>query len=164
MRQPISRILAAALALAALAGPAFAGVVEEKNKAIARKVLEEVLGQGKIEENESIYSPGFVVHNETRDAGREEDRAATRGWRQAFPDLKITVDKIIAEGDLVAVRFFAEGTNTGTGNGIPATGKSIHLSAVSIFRIVDGKVTDEWTAFDSLRLIQQLGLPVPDPR
>jgi steroid delta-isomerase-like uncharacterized protein len=88
----------------------------------------------------------------------EEDQAALKGWHQAFPDLSIVPEKLIADGDQVAVYWIARGTNTGTGNGLPATGKKAEQSGITIWRIVDGKIKEEWSAFDQLSLMQQLGL------
>jgi steroid delta-isomerase-like uncharacterized protein len=65
---------------------------------------------------------------------------------------------LIAEGDLVAIYWIARGTNTGTGNGLPATGKKAELAGITIWRIVDGKIKEEWSAFDELSMMQQLGL------
>jgi steroid delta-isomerase-like uncharacterized protein len=147
------------VALIVLCGEsAFAGEVEEKNKAVARTVLEEVLGQGKMDEYEALYAPSYVSHGSARDATRAEDRETTKAWRQAFPDLKINIDKLFAEGELVAARFIAEGTNTGAGNGLPATGKRIRIAGMTILRIVDGKIVEEWTSFDQLDFLRQLGL------
>jgi steroid delta-isomerase-like uncharacterized protein len=145
------------LMVLAVALPAFAGELEEKNKAVARTALEEMLGRGRIEENEAIYSPDYVSHG-SRDIGRAEDRETTKGWRQAFPDLRVHIDKILAEGDLVSVRFIAEGTNTASGLGLPATGKSIRIVGTTILRIVDGKILEEWPSFNQLDLMRQLGL------
>jgi steroid delta-isomerase-like uncharacterized protein len=158
MFRQILRALPVVIAISTLASPAFAGELEEKNKAVARIVFEEVLGRGRIEENEKFYSPDFVAHGAKRDSGRAEDREATKGWRQAFPDLTMTVDKIVAEGDLVVVRFIGEGTNTGSGNGLPATGKHLKAAGITIFRIVDGKIKEEWSSFDQMDLLTQLGL------
>lgn len=80
------------------------------------------------------------------------------GWRDAFPDLKITVDKQVAEGDLVAVRWTARGTNTGAGNGIPATGRAVQTMGTTLFRVADGRIAEEWTCADSLGLMKQLGM------
>jgi steroid delta-isomerase-like uncharacterized protein len=149
------RLLSAAIVLAI---PAFAGEVEERNKAVARTVFEEILGQGKLEKYESLHSPDLVVHGAGRDIGRDEDLKSTKGWRQAFPDLRITIEQIVAEGDLVAVRFIGEGTNTGAANGLPATGKPIRIAGMAILRIVDGKVVEQWPSFDQLDFLRQLGL------
>lgn len=132
--------------------------IEEKNKEIARRVIEEILGQGNFELAEQLYAKDFVNHGLTRDIGLKEDQDAARGWKQAFPDLKMTADLLIAEGDLVTVVWIASGTNTGTGNGLPATGKSGRMRGITIWRIVDGKLREEWSAFDQLSFLQQLGL------
>ncbi|MDQ3282374.1 MAG: ester cyclase [Acidobacteriota bacterium] len=68
------------------------------------------------------------------------------------------LSRIVAERDLVAVRWTARGTNTGTGNGIPATGRKVEVSGTAIFRFVDGKIAEEWTSANTLGLMKQLGL------
>jgi predicted ester cyclase len=152
-------LLAFGLTAALASQGAFAKTSEvARNKEIARTVIEEVLGKGKIEENEHLYAPNFTAHGLTHDAGREEDRASTLGWRSAVPDLRMTVDKIIVQGNLVAVRYIGEGHNTGEGNGLPATGKFARVSGMTIFRIVNGQITDEWTEYNELALLKQLGL------
>jgi steroid delta-isomerase-like uncharacterized protein len=158
MLRQIPRALPVIVLFAFLAGPAFAGEVEERNKAVARAVMEEVLGQGKFEKHAALHSPDLVVHGDGRDFSRDEDLASTKGWHQAFPDLRVTIDKMVAEGDLVAVRFIGEGTNTGSANGLPATGKHIRIAGMIILRIVDGKVVEEWPSFDQLDFLRQLGL------
>jgi predicted ester cyclase len=70
----------------------------------------------------------------------------------------MTVLQEIAEGDLVTVLWTGSGTNTGEGNGLPATGKSGRLRGLTIWRIVNGKITEEWSAFDRLSMMQKLGL------
>ena len=118
---------------------------ERSPQEIGRTILEDVLGRGRITENEHLYAPTFVAHAGARDATRAEDRAATEGWRQAFPDLKVRVLRMAAEGDLVAVQFTARGTNSGSGNGLPATGVSVEAGGMTIFRIVDGQIVEELT-------------------
>ena len=118
---------------------------EARNREIGRTMLEDVLGRGRIAENEHLYAPTFVAHAGTRNATRAEDRAATEGWRQAFPDLEVRVLRIAAENDLVAVHFTARGTNSGSGNGLPATGVSVEAGGITIFRVVDGQIVEEWT-------------------
>ncbi|MGB8730678.1 MAG: ester cyclase, partial [Candidatus Sulfotelmatobacter sp.] len=100
----------------------------------------------------------FVNHGVHRDAGLKEDQDAARGWKLAFPDLKMTVLKEIAEGDLVTVLYSVTGTNTGEGNGLPATGKKIEGRGITIWRIANGQITEEWSEFDQLRFMKQLGL------
>jgi len=158
MPKRVLKALVCLLGITALAGPAFAGEVEERNKAVARIVFEEILGRGKFDEYESVYAPSYISHGSRGDVGRDQDRESAKNWRQAFPDLRITVEQVIAEGDLVAVRFVGEGTHTGSTNGMPATGKSVRIPAMTVFRIVDGKILEEWPMFNELDFLRQLGL------
>jgi predicted ester cyclase len=129
---------------------------EARNKATARRVYEEGLSQGRFE---VPYSADFVGHSGPTTTFRHADGIAeARGWRSAFPDLNVAVNLIVAEGDLVSVRWTARGTNTGSGNGIPATGKRVEISGTTIFRFVDGAIAEEWTSGDALGLMKQLGL------
>ena len=127
----------------------------ERNKAIARRVYEEGLNQGRFD---VPYTPDFVGHGGSRTFTRAEGLAEARGFRTAFPDLAFTVDHAVAEGDLVAVRWTARGTNTGEGNGLPATGRRVQVSGTALFRFEDGAIAEEWTAGDTLGLMRQLGL------
>lgn len=126
------------------------------NKATARRVFEEGLSQGRFE---VPYTADFVGHSSpTTTFTHAQGMAEARNWRTAFPDLNVTVDLIVAESDLVSVRWTARGTNTAAGNGIPATGKRANISGTAIFRFVDGAIAEEWTSGDSLGLMKQLGL------
>jgi steroid delta-isomerase-like uncharacterized protein len=127
----------------------------ELNKSITRKVYEEGLNQGRFE---VPYSTDFVGHGGRATFTHADGMAEARGWRKAFPDLKITVDKQVAERDLVAVRWTARGTNTGTGNGVPATGRAVQIAGTTLFRMADGRIAEEWTCADSLGLMKQLGM------
>ena len=130
----------------------------EGNKAVVRKVFTEILSQGNYAVANEIYAPDFVNHTATKDVALEQDQASARGWRTAFPDLEMTIEKEIAEGDLVTVLWKGHGTNTGNGNGINATGKTADGRGISIFRVVNGKIKEEWTEYDQLLLMRQLGL------
>jgi steroid delta-isomerase-like uncharacterized protein len=141
-----------------LANLIFASSLQEQNKAIARRAFEEILSGGRFELAAQLYAKDFVNHGIHRDVGLEEDQAALKGWHQAFSDITIVPEKLIAEGDLVTIYWIASGTNTGTGNGLPATGKKAELAGITIWRIVDGKIKEEWSAFDQLSMMQQLGL------
>ena len=138
--------------------PAAASSLQSRNKAVARRVFEEIFNQGRFQVADEIYAKDFVNHGVHRDISLKEDQAAARGWKLAFPDLKMTVLKEIAEGDLVTVLYAGTGTNSGEGNGLPATGKKIQGRGITIWRIVNGKITEEWSEFDQLRIMQDLGL------
>ena len=135
-----------------------AASLQDQNKAIARRAFEEILSRGRFELAAQLYAKDFVNHGIHRDATLDEDQAALKGWHQAFPDISIVPEKLIAEGDLVTVYWIARGTNTGTGNDLPATGKTVVVAGITIWRIVDGKIKEEWSAFDQLSMLQQLGL------
>jgi len=141
-----------------LANLIFASSLQEQNKALAKRAFDELLSKGRFELAEQLYAKDFVNHGIHRDISFEEDEAALKGWHQAFPDLSIVPEKLIADGDQVAVYWIARVTNTGTGNGLPATRKKAERSGITIWRIVDGKIKEEWSAFDQLSLMQQLGL------
>jgi steroid delta-isomerase-like uncharacterized protein len=147
-----------ACSLLLVASSLFGSSLQEQNKAIARRAFEEILSQGHFQLAEQLYAKDFVNHGIHRDASLEEDQAALKGWHQAFSDIAIVPKKLIAEGDLVTVYWVARGTNTGAGNGLPATGKGAELAGITIWRIVDGKIKEEWSAFDQLSMMQQLGL------
>src|SRR5215468_6310702 len=141
-----------------LAGVVHASSLQEQNKALAKRAFEELLSKGRFELAEQLYAKDFVNHGIHRNANLEEDQAALKGWHQAFSDISIVPEKLIAEGDLVTIYWIARGTNTGTGNGLPATGKKAEMAGITIWRIVNGKIKEEWSAFDQLSLMQQLGL------
>ena len=146
------------LLLLSLVPSAWAGPLQEKNKAVARRVFEEIFNQGKFQVAAEIYAPDFINHGVKSDAGLKEDQAAARGWKEAFPDLNMSVLLMVAEDDLVTVVWTGSGTNTGQGNGLPATGKKVAGRGITVWRIVNGKIREEWSEFDSMRLMQQLGL------
>lgn len=141
-----------------VASSLFASPLQEQNKATAKRAFEELLSKGRFELAEQLYAKDFVNHGIHRDVSLEEDQAALKGWHQAFPDVVIVPEKLIAEGDLVTIYWVARGTNSGTGNGLPATGKKAELAGITIWRIVDNKIKEEWSAFDQLSMMQQLGL------
>jgi len=136
----------------------FASSLQEQNKAIARRAFEEILSQGRFELAGQLYAKDFINHDVHSNANLEEDQAALKGWHQAFPDVVIVPEKLIAEDDFVTIYWVARGTNTGTGNGLSATGKKAELARITIWRIVNDKIKEEWSAFDQLSMMQQLGL------
>ena len=154
----MKRLIAVSTCSFLLGSVIFASSLQEQNKALAKRAFEELLSEGRFELAEQLYAKDFVNHGIHRDVGLQEDQEALKGWHQAFPDIAIVPKKLIAEGDLVVVYWIARGTNTGTGNGLPATGKQVEQSGITIWRIVDGKIKEEWSAFDQLSLMRQLGL------
>ena len=125
---------------------------EERNKAVALRVFEEIFNQGKFSVADEIYAPDFKNHGLNRpDADLNTDQNAVHDEKKAFPDLKMTVSNMVAEGDLVAVHWTFRGTHTHGGYaGLPATGTKVSMTGITIWRIVDGKITDEWSSFNEM--------------
>ena len=146
------------VALLLIAGQLFGSTLQEQNKAIAKRAFEEILSHGRFELAEQLYAKDFVNHGIHSNASLQEDQTALKGWHAAFPDVVVVPEKLIAEDDLVTIYWIARGTNTGTGNGLPATGKKAELAGITIWRIVNGKIKEEWSAVDQLSMMKQLGL------
>lgn len=154
-------LLACAPALAAIASTPTRSVPtdvsqREMNKAVARRFFEEIINQGKFQVAGEIYAPDFVNHGLHRDASLQEDQAAARWEKQVCPDLAITVGPIVAEGDLVSVLWIAHGTNTAAAGWLPATGAKIEVRGITIWRIVDGRIREEWSSFNEMRIVREL--------
>jgi steroid delta-isomerase-like uncharacterized protein len=129
---------------------------EARNKAVAARVFEEIFNQGKFQVANEIYAQDFVNHGLHRNYDLQEDQAAVHAEKKAFPDLKMTVILMAAEGDLVTVVWVFRGSHTGAGyDGLPPTGVKLELRGITVWRIVDGKIREEWTEFDQLRAAEQ---------
>jgi predicted ester cyclase len=147
-------------AVAAEGGPDPAAQVA-RNKAVARRVFEEIFNQGKFRVADEIYARDFVNHGLHRDSSLQEDQAAVHAEKKAFPDLTMTVDMMVAEGDLVTAVWTFRGTHTGSGyGGLPPTGGRIEARGITVWRIVDGTIREEWTSFDQLRPYLQIASQV----
>jgi steroid delta-isomerase-like uncharacterized protein len=135
--------------------------VQERNKEVARSFFEEVLGQGRLDKYAESHAKDFVAHGESHKYTLEEDMAAAKEERKALPDMKVKVNQILAERDLVAVFWTASGFNTQPGMGFPATGKRIRIDGMTIFRFKAGKICEEWSVWDMLSAMRQAGLLPP---
>ena len=144
----------------ALSIPNFAQTAsqQDNNKAVARSFFEDVISPGRLEKYSESHTPDFVAHGTNRDYTLAEDLAAARDERTAMPDMQMAVNRMVAEGDLVAVHWTAWGTNTQAGMGFPATGRKIKISGITIFRFKAGKISEEWSAWDMLSALKQAGL------
>ena len=134
---------------------------QEKNKTVARTFVEEVLSQGKLEKYSDFHTADFVGHSADHDFTLAEDLATAQEERKALPDMQMAVKHIVAEGDLVVVDWTMWGTNTQPGMGLPATGKPIKLSGMTLFRFRAGKISEEWNAWCMLSALKQVGLLCP---
>ena len=147
-----------AVALAASTDP-----VTDDNKALARRYVEEIVNQNKSEVADEIIASEYVYHGRGPEGkGPEVVKEFVDMYRVAFPDIQLTIEDMIAEGDRVAVRLNATGTNTGPLGDTPPTGKPVNLAAIFIIRVAEGKVVEEWEVVDELGMMEQLGLMSED--
>jgi steroid delta-isomerase-like uncharacterized protein len=130
-------------------------------KAISRRFLEEAFNSGKLDVVDDLVAPEFVNHDAALPeptVGIEAAKASINGYREAFPDLRLTVEQQLAEGELVTTRWSARGTHQGELMGMAATGKQATVTGITIDRIVEGRLVESWTSWDTLGLMQQLGV------
>jgi steroid delta-isomerase-like uncharacterized protein len=152
----IATLLAAAAAFAQ--SPVSSGQQGCSNTQTASRVLLEKMGQGRFEISNEIYGPNFIAHGFGRDYSLAEDNASGKQIRDAFPDLKVSVVRTAAEGDLVAVHWRSDGTNSVKAGPFPGTGKRATVDGMTFFRFADCRIVEEWTVYDNLSVMQQLGL------
>jgi steroid delta-isomerase-like uncharacterized protein len=133
----------------------------EENKGMARRAIEEVYGNRNPDAADEIYAPDFVDQDP---ATPEEMRRGPDGVKQqaamyggAFPDIQMTVEEQVAEGDKVVTRWSARGTHQGELMGVPASGNQVTLTGITIARVADGKIQEEWSNWDGLGMMQQIG-------
>lgn len=137
----------------------------EANKAVIRRLIDEVVNGGNLDAVDELLAPNFVNHNPLPGATPDRDgfKGAFRALHAAFSDLHATNSDLIAEGDrVVAVRGF-EGTHDGPFMGVPATGRHIILDGITIFRVVNGQIAERWGVLDTLGVMRQLGLLPEQP-
>jgi steroid delta-isomerase-like uncharacterized protein len=135
----------------------------EEHKTLVLRFYDEVWNRGNVEVASEVFVADYVRHDLRPGqalSGPEGQAKIAADFRAAFPDLRMEVDLIIAEGDLVAARWTTEGTNTGPWAGRLATGNRARFSGVNVFRFEDGKVVELWNHRDDLGLMQQLGAEI----
>ena len=142
---------------------------EEANKALMRRMVEEILNRGNLEAADEIFAPDYVLHDpaspeEVR--GPEGFKGFVGVFHTAFPDLHLTIEDQIAEGDnKMVTRYRVSGTHRGDLMGLPPSGKRVTFVGVGVTRTSDGKIVETWEHYDALGLMQQLGIvPLPGPR
>jgi steroid delta-isomerase-like uncharacterized protein len=142
-------------------------VSAEENKAVSRRVAEEVFNGGNVDLADELYAPDYVLH----DPSLPEDLHGPEGIKRyaamtlgAFPDIRVTVEDQVAEGDKVVSRWTATGTHTGDLMGIPPTGRRVEISGVTINRFSGGKIAEDWYQSDDLGMMRQLGVVPSDER
>jgi len=131
------------------------------NKALSRRLLEEAFNAGNIDVVDELVTTDFVNHDAALPEpmiGPDAAKASINGYRTAFPDLRITIEEQIADEQGVATRWSATGTHEGDLMGMTPTGKQSTVTGITIDRIVDGRIAESWTNWDTLGMLQQLGV------
>jgi steroid delta-isomerase-like uncharacterized protein len=134
--------------------------MSEHNKALVRRLFEEVWNNGDLAVTDECLASSYTHHDSsTPDFGPGPDGEKKRVtlYRNGFPDLRLTIEELVAENDTVVARWSCRGTHKGELAGIAPTGKEIGLTGVSIARFANGKIVEGWINWDALGLMQQLG-------
>jgi steroid delta-isomerase-like uncharacterized protein len=136
----------------------------DTNKALMRRIYDQVLNDRRLEEIDELAVTAYDEHDplpgqrEGRDGLKDRVRMLVEGLAPTF-----TVEDIVAEGDRVVVRWTNSGRHVGDFLGMPPTGHSYAIAGIDIYRIEDGQLAEHWHVIDQLAMLQQLGLiPAPD--
>ena len=130
-----------------------------QNEAIAHRYFEEIFNQGKLDVAEEIVANTHINHdrvNEVQGIGGLKEVAAK--YRKAFPDLHLAIEDTISQGDKVVVRWSWSGTHKGDLAGLAPTGKKTGGTGTTIFRLSDGKIAESWVNWDTLGMLEKLGV------
>ncbi len=134
---------------------------EEKNKNFINAYTEDFWNKQNTAAFEKYYASDFIEHTANEDLNFEQTEGLSQAYFTAFPDLNITTDLLVAEGDKVTKVWTATCTHNGELMGIPATGKRITVKGIEVFRIADGKIAELWSSMDNLGMMQQIGVIPP---
>jgi len=138
--------------------------MSEENKAVVRRLFDEVLGGGDYAAVDELVTADYHDHdpaNEEDTRGPEGVKEEIGGYRAALPDIRFTIEHQVAEGDRVATRFSFEGTHQGDLMGVAATGNPVSLGGIVIHRLADGRIVEGHWNWDTLGLLRQIGaIPV----
>ena len=147
-----------------------------ENKAVVRRYYEEAFNEGRTDLLEELIAEDVVNHDPLSDEtltsaqahGFEGFRRHVEVAREGFSGATVTIDEMIAEGDMVAVRFEFAGTHDGRFGGLEPTGGTVSMSNIGMFRLEDGKIAERWLRSDDVSFLEQLGVlsltgPAPEP-
>jgi steroid delta-isomerase-like uncharacterized protein len=140
--------------------------MSEENKALVRRELEEIFNEGKLDLADDLLASDYVVHDSALPEpvrGIEGFKQLRASYHNASSDIRTTIDDMIAQDDKVVTRWTTRGTHDkGEMLGVPPTGKQIEVTGITVNRISEDKIAEDWTVWDSLGLLRQLGaVPVP---
>jgi len=134
----------------------------DENRVLVRAYYEAVYNRRGLDRLDAFLAPDFVSAGPGGRMDRDAHATALAASLTAMPDLRLTVEEQIAEGDAVVTRWSATGTQLGPLFGIPPTGRRVTATAIHVHHVRDGRIVDQWEQFDTLGVLGQLGL-VPRP-
>jgi steroid delta-isomerase-like uncharacterized protein len=136
--------------------------MSDQNKALARRNVEEIWNQGNLSVIDELVAPNATFHDPSVPGGKftgpEGFRQFVQIYRGAFPDVRITIEDLIADSDKVVSRWTATGTHKGELMGTAPTGKRVTVTGCNIEQYQNGKVVESWASYDMLGMLQQLGV------
>src|SRR5512144_1927903 len=135
--------------------------LEEQNKAVVRRWIEEGWTKGNLIIADELIDARFVVHGAGGQAvpsGPEGVKQLVAEWRTGFPDGRMRIDDLFAEGDKVVIRMTWVGTHSGTFYGNAPTYRAVSVTSIGIDRVSDGRIVEGWGAVDMLGLYEQIGM------
>ena len=137
----------------------------EENKTIVRRLMQDGFGRGDMKAIDELVAADFVSRegDERRTVGIDGFKEVVMAFRTAFPDGRMDIEDVIAEGEKVITWAYFVGTHQGPLEGMSPTGRQVKVRDVDLFILKDGKVTESWTHFDQLGMMQQLGAFGGDP-
>jgi len=133
--------------------------VEAQNKTIVQRYWDGKWNERRPEILDELQTPDVVYHGTSMEMkGIKEYKQVYSGYLSAFHDTQVNVEDLIAEGDKVMTRVTCSVVHKGELEGIPPTGKTLTISLFTVFRLVDGKIVEEWEIIDELGMMMQLGM------
>jgi steroid delta-isomerase-like uncharacterized protein len=141
--------------------------MSEENKALVRRWFEELFNEGNLEVADEIFASNNIPHDPSLPnlpLGPEGAKQLVNLYRSAFPDVRLTIEDELADGDKVVTRWVGRGTHQGVLMGVAPTGEQVETTGISIWRIEEGKIVESWANYDTLGMLQQVGaLPSTPP-
>lgn len=136
-------------------------MANQQNETLVRRLLE-LMDQPQLPSDYTqLFDPHFKGHYPIPGGAPEEFKDVYNFWHGPFPDVRMTVEQMLSDGDLVAAHWMVHGTNTGNFFGNKPTGKKIDISVTGIFRCHNGKIAEAWIDPDRLGVMEQLGIVEP---
>jgi steroid delta-isomerase-like uncharacterized protein len=131
--------------------------MSEKNKALARQIIEEIFNGSNLPNLEALIGKDVVIHDTDKELhGLEQLRQGIKNLHTAFPDLNYTIEELLADNGKVAVRCRGKGTHAGSFRGIAPTGKKMTYTVILIWRFENDKMVEHWAVSDVYGMLQQL--------